>query len=279
MRRPKWGFSRGQTGGVTEPGGRPPIDAGLGVPTPWDDSAPAIDVDGIQEALAVLLRKGLPATTTSAGALLDLRSVRARATHPYDPQSQLQALNRLLVRLLAEWEGNEGEAMRCLFGVAAGTGGTTLTFRRQKAAAVHGYEETYFRQEVEKRYLRQVAEALYQDLLRFKRRVRRAAEAEEPTGDTPSLGASDLTHEEELISRIWQHVYGLRAELIAVGRLGFEDDMQAVVEDHRHAAERTVRQLRALIAEYTDTYGTDLVRHGDAEYSADALERLAGWTP
>lgn len=254
-----------------------PLDAGLGVPSPWDDSMPSIDVDGIEDALAGLLKKGLPATTDTAGTLSRLRSVVARAAHPYDPVSRVDALNRLLARLLIEWEGNEGEALRCLFGIAAGTGGANLTARRQKAAGVQGYEETHFRREIEKRHLRRVAEAFYSDLLRYKRRIRRAAESEEATGDTPSLSEGDLTHEEELISRIWQHVYGLRAELIAVGRLGIEDDMQSVVEDHRQAAARAGHQLRQLIAEYTTTYGTDLIRHGDAEYHAEALQRLAGW--
>jgi len=31
-----------------------------------------------------------------------------------------------------------------------------------------------------------------------------------------------------------------------------------------------------LIAEYTDTYGDTLIRHGDTEYAVDALQRLAG---
>jgi hypothetical protein len=35
--------------------------------------------------------------------------------------------------------------------------------------------------------------------------------------------------------------------------------------------------LRALVREYVDTYGEQLIRHGDAEFGVDALERLAAW--
>lgn len=254
-----------------------PIDAGLGVPSPWDETVPAIDVDGITNELAALIAKGLPATTAGAGRLLDLRSVYARATHPYDPQSRLVALNHLLVRILADWDGDRGEALRIMYGIAAGTRGTNLTHRREIARGVLGYEQNHFRKDIEPQLISELAAAVYQDLLRYKRRIRRAAEAEEPTGDTPSLSDDDITHEEELISRIWQHVYELRAELIAAARLGTDPNLSSQVEDHRQAAERTSTRLQELIAEHTDTYGTGLIRHGEAEYRTEAIERLAGW--
>ena len=254
-----------------------PIDAGLGVASPWDESVPAIDVDGIKRALATLITKGLPATTTSAGPLLDLRSVYARATHPYDPQSRLAAFNQLIVRILAEREDDRGSALRIMYGVAAGTGRTSLTHRRNAARAVLGYEQTHFRKEIEPQLIEELATAVYKDLLRYKRRVRRATEAEEPTGDTPSLSEDDLTHEEELISRIWQHVYGLRADLIAVARLGADPAWASQVEDHRQGAAVASVRLQDLIGEYTETYGTDLIRHGEAEYNAEALGRIMDW--
>lgn len=263
--------------GATTSNRRGPIDAGLGVPSPWDDTVPAIDVAGIQQPLATLITKGLPATAATAGPLLDLRSVYARASHPYDPQSRLAALNQLLVRVLADSDGPRGEALRIMYGVAAGTRSTNLTHRRDAARRILGYEQTHFRKDIEPQLVKEFAAAVYEDLLRYKRRIRRAAEAEEPTGDTPSLNDNDLTHEEELISRIWQHVYGLRAELIAAARLGVDPNLTSQVEDHRQAADRTSRRLQELIAEYTDTYSADLIRHGEAEYNAEALERLVGW--
>jgi hypothetical protein len=50
-----------------------------------------------------------------------------------------------------------------------------------------------------------------------------------------------------------------------------------VVEDHRHAALRAEAHLQELIAEYTETYGSGLIPHGDAEYNAAALTRLGTW--
>jgi hypothetical protein len=253
-----------------------PIDAGLGVPSPWDETVSSIDVEGIRGSLRKVATKGLPTTPNAAGPLLNLRSVYARASHPYDPQSRLAALHQLLVRLLADWEGDRGAALRVLYGIASGTRGTSLGHRRSEARGILGYEETYFRQEIEPELVRELAEAVYSDLLGYKRRIRRAAEAEEPTGDTPSLCETDLTHEEELVSRIWQHVYELRAELIAAARLGVDPKL-GMAEDHRQAALRAETRLQELIAEYTATYGTELVRHGDAEYNTGALSRLGSW--
>lgn len=274
------GDRRGKTGGMGDdqkPRASVPIDAGLGVPSPWDESVPAIDIDGIREALAKLMTKGLPATVTTAGLLLDLRSVYARATHPYDPQSRLAALNQLLVRILTDRNDDRGEALRIMYGIAAGTRATNLTHRRTAASAVLGYETTHFRKEIEPDLIDELAADVYTDLLRYKRRIRRAAAAEEPTGDTPSLTEHDLTHEEELISRIWQQVYGLRAELIAATRLAADPEATAQAEDHRLAAERTRSALQDLVGEYTETYATGLVRHGDAEFQTEAIERLAEW--
>ncbi len=258
-------------------GNRVPIDSGLGTPSPWDETAVSIDVDGITLALKPILRSGLPVTTDDAGPLLDLRSVYARSIHPYDPVSRCAALNQLLVRLLAGLgeEDPDAEALRILFAVALGTGGTLLTRRQEKAAVCLSYEIGHFRKRVQPQLIKLFAETIYQDLLLYKRRVRRAAEAEEPTGDTPTITENDFTHEEELISRIWQHVYGLRAEVIASGRLHGLSGYESQVEDHRQAGDRHSADLERLIAEYTGTYGQTLIRHGDAEYRAEAVSRLA----
>ena len=101
-----------------------------------------------------------------------------------------------------------------------------------------GYDPDHLRKRIEPQLLELLAEALYDDLLRYKRRVRRAPTAEEPTGDTPMLTEEHLTHQEELISRIWQHVYGLRAELIASARLAAQPGYESQAEDHRQAAAR-----------------------------------------
>lgn len=210
--------------------------------------------------------------------LLALRSVYARAVVPSEPRSRLQALNELLPRLIASLaDADYREAVQVLFGLAPGTRGTLLTARRRQAAVVLGYSLGHFRNDKEDELLTAVGVAIHDDLLRYQPRVRRATDSLEPTGDTPRLGPEHLTHEEELISRIWQHVYGLRAELIALGRLQGQPGYQGQAEDHRQAGLRQQVALRVLIAEFIETYGKKLIAHGDTEYAVEALERLAGW--
>jgi hypothetical protein len=140
------------------------------------------------------------------------------------------------------------------------------------------YQADHFRQRRQKDLLMSVTLLIYEDLLRYRSRVKRASESPEATGDTPSLRPEHLNHEEALISRIWQHVYGLRAELIAHLRLRREEGFEAQAEDHRQAAMREEGVLKRLIAEYTETYGHALIRQGDAEYRIEGLERLINWS-
>lgn len=237
-----------------------------------------IDIDGLAEELARVVRLGLPATERSAGQVLpNLRSVAARAVHPDDVISRLMALNKLLPRIIDELTDEDyRDAARSLFGAATGTRRTGLMARRRQAADRMAVHVDHFRKNIEPEMLRAVAELLYEDLLRYKSRVKRSVPSLEPTGDTPKLTQDDLTAEEELLSRIWSKVYELRAETIAHLRLSGHSGYEAQAEDHRQAAMRVQDQLRALIQEYVKTYGP-LIRHGEAEYAAEALERLTGW--
>ncbi len=262
-------------------------------------------VAALTKELTRVVRDGLPTTEKAAGDLLpNLRSVIARSVHPYDISSRISTLNQLLVRLLCDESAlehfggtdDELDAAHVLFGIALGSRGTTLTQRREEAARILHYDVTHFRKVIEPRLVGYIAAALYDDLLQYKRRVRRAPESEEPTGDTPrgdkpssmpsddeaaNTAATVYTHQEELISRIWQHVYGWRAELIAHGRLHVQPDYEAAAEDHRQAAMREETELRGVIAEYVDTYGDSFVKHGDAEfdlnYLQEAVGRLKAW--
>jgi hypothetical protein len=235
--------------------------------------------DELAEALSgVVASGGLPSSEATAGLLLDLKSVYARAVVPGDRLSRLHALNELLPRLIASLSDSRyREATQLLFGLAPGSRGTTLTARRRQAAARLGYNADHFRTNIEATVVNAVAVAVHDDLLRYQSRVKRAAESLEPTGDTPRLGPEHITAEEELVSRIWQHVYGLRAETIAILRLSEKPGMEAQAEDHRQAALRAESQLRQLLREYVETYGKQLIAHGDAEFSVEALGRLAGW--
>lgn len=258
-----------------------PIDAGAASDfdpwTGWEDPHlpphPMVDEPALVGELGRLLRHGLPLSDKTAGAVLpNLRSVIARSIHPYDLSSRVDALNRLLLRMIVELEEDvSGKALGVLFCLAKGTRGTTLTSRQDKAAELLGYEVTHFRKRIQPKLLEELAREMYVDLLRYKRRIRRAPISEEPTGDTPSITDRDFTHQEELVSRIWQHVYGLRAELIAVGRLEADPDYASQVEDHRRAAERERAAVDELVREYMETYGDEFIRHGEAEWSVAAL--------
>ncbi len=235
--------------------------------------------DALSEALTAVLAKGLPVDEADAPALLlNLRSVYARAVIPSEPRSRLAALNELLPRLISTLsDATYREAVQQLFGLAPGTRGTTLTARRRQAADTLGYNPTHLRTDIEPKLIRAVAAVVHDDLLRYAPRTSRAAESLEPTGDTPRLGPEHLTHEEELISRIWQHVYGLRAELIAGLRLSDTDGKEDLIEEHRQAALRQEALLKERISEYQQTYGKQLIQHGEAEFAVEGLERLAGW--
>ena len=231
------------------------------------------------EALAGVAEKGLPATEHSAGVMADLRSIYARAVIPSDRRSRLSALNDLLPPLIATIsDSTYREAVQILFALAPGTRGTLLTARRRQAAQALGYSPDHFRARKEGDLVSAVANLLYDDLLRYRVRVTRASESLEPTGDTPSISPEHLTHEEELVSRIWQRVYGLRAELIAFGRLSTEEGYKDQPEDHRQATLREESELLPLLEEFKSVYGDGLINHGHAEYAPDALERLVRWT-
>jgi len=235
--------------------------------------------DELSTALTMVISKGLPCSEkTAPELLLDLKSVYARAVIPSDTLSRLQALNELLPRPIARLDdARYREGVQILFGLAPGTRKTSLTARRRQGAELLGYSQAHFREAIEADLVHAVAVAVHDDLLRYRSRVKRASESLEPTGDTPALGPEHINAEEELISRIWQHVYGLRAELIATLRLSDVAGLEAQAEDHRQAGLRQQDELRRLIHEYSQTYAKEMIRHGDAEYAVEALERLAEW--
>lgn len=227
------------------------------------------------EAIAVELRRiakqGLPIDLPRFGTVLpNLRSVLARSVHPDDLVSRLDALNQLLVRFLGEAGGDaRGEAIRIVFAVAKNTRGTSLMQRRANAAAVLGYDPDHFRKNIEPKLIGDLAVTVHRDLLRYKSRAKRAVESLEPTGDTPSLNETHFTHQEELVSRIWEKVYALRAEHIAAGRrerAANAETLALEIAEHQEMAVQEESALRVLIAEYKATYGDGLIRHGEVEY-------------
>lgn len=144
-------------------------------------------------------------------------------------------------------------------------------------AKLRNYSLPRVKDVIEVQMLEGVAIATYNDLLRYRSLIKRSVESLEPTGDSPKIEPEHITHEEELMSRIWQHVYGLRTELITCPRLSMELGYESQAEDHRQAAHREEADLKAIIAEYVETYGNSLIRHGETEFTAEAIVRLSRW--
>lgn len=285
MRRPKWAFARSWSGhrvGIQTMSDNATSKASSTERTTIVDVAaeappkPKVTPDDIAVELKRIVRKGLPIDLPRAGSILpNLRSVVARSVHPDDVVSRLDALNQLLVRFLVELGDDEtGQAMRVLFAVAKGSKGTNLMQRRASAAAALGKDPDHFRKHLEGSMIHEFAVTIHRDLLRYKSRVKRAPESLEPTGDTPSLDETHFTHQEELVSRIWENVYGLRAELIAVGRFQRSPNAQQMgilLEEHRQASLLRKRALRSLVDEYLTTYRDEMIQHGQLEYSLRAF--------
>jgi hypothetical protein len=201
-------------------------------------------------------------------------SERGVAHHPEDVYSRLDALNYLLPKLINGIEDKQiGPAARILFGIAEGTSGTTLTVRRQRCARLLEYDVDHFRKRVELTVLQRVAQELFNDLMRYRRRLSRPVTAYETNRPTPGLLREDITREEELLSRIWQHLYEVRAEKIAAMLTADEDERRHHTECQQRASDR----LGDLIDTYLRTYGRQYIGDGELEYALQGLEKLVVW--
>jgi hypothetical protein len=245
-----------------------------------DDIKPP-PIDDLVAALKGLLRKGLPVTADrSPQVLVQLRGVRARSIDPTDLLSRVKALNTLLQGLLlALGDGEEAQALQILFAVRASDRGTTLTQCRSRARHVGDwqYDDTHFRKHIEPRLLRDLAWFLHEDSQNYTPRTKYAPLPTEVSGDTPALRVADLNEQEELVSRIWALVYELRAELIRKARFEAEGLDSAAVDEIERATLWIVARLLARIHEYLERFG-DRIMQGDAEFRAEGLIRLAGWS-
>ncbi|MDQ6945483.1 MAG: hypothetical protein M3256_04255 [Actinomycetota bacterium] len=230
--------------------------------------------DLVRELRAVI-RHGLPTDQRRAGKLLPhLRSVVARSTHPDDLLSRIDALNYLLAKVIDDIaDERTSQAARILFGLADGSAGTTLTVRRHRSASLLEYDFDHFRKRVEERILWSVAEALHRDLVNYRARVRRATNAYQIGRPTPTLDGPEINPEDELLSRVWQRLYEVRAETIAT-HLATDD---ATLLEHRGAGQRAAKQLQILVDDYVTTYGRQYIKNGELEYAVDGIERLVIW--
>lgn len=248
-------------------------------------------VDEIARALRPVVTAGLPVRPDFEDpVLLGLRGVVARCIDPTDQYNRIKALDDLLARLLVHYPDDTlGEAARILFGMSPGTRGSNLTTRRQTAAEVIERDAEHFRKRVEPGIVREVAWQLHRDSQNYIPRGRAVPPPLESSGDTPVIRAGDVAaveaaEHEELLSRLWAHVYALRAEILRVERLKTwpHDPTEPQTSEHvlgeaLGAREYEIEAVRRLIRAYIDRYG-QRITHGDAEFDAASLLRLAGWS-
>lgn len=231
-------------------------------------------------AVKSVLRKGLPLRPTSAPqVLLALDGVTALSVRPQDPLARLDALDRLLRRELRRLELVElRRSAAVLFGLV---GSGTLTERRRRAAEAAEYESDHFRKRVEPKIVEQLAWQLYRDSLQYVQRPEDGGPFA-ASGDTPVIDEDDLANavdatREELVSRIWSDVYGLRAELIAREASRGDSERQAEFEEAAVGALWYLARLLTRLDRFMERYGTEIL-HGSASFGAEGLVRLAGWT-
>ncbi len=183
-------------------------------------------VEVLAKALRPILASGLPVGPDYEDeVVLALRGVVARSIDPSDRLSRVKALDLLIKSLLVHYPDDElGEAARVIFGLASGSRGKNLTARRAQAASETNYEADHFRKHVERKILTMLAWQLHQDSQNYIPRSRATPPPLESSGDTPVITQGDISSKEaaeheELLSRLWAHVYALRAEILRVERL------------------------------------------------------------
>lgn len=247
-------------------------------------------VEDITAALQPLLADGLPADSRLQDMrLLGLRGVVARSVDPDSRLGRVKALDDLLRRLLATYPDDVlAGAAQALFGVAPGSRGTTLTERRERAARTADRSTDHFRKHIEPKIVQHLAWMLHRDSQNYVPRERDTPPPLAISGDTPSVAFGDVTDKdrnehEEALSRLWAHVYALRAEILKTERLKHwpYDPTEPGTSEHvlgeaLAARDREVRAVQIQIEQYIEKYG-ESIAHGDGEFSARALLRLAGW--
>lgn len=248
------------------------------------------EVEELAKALKPILSKGLPVDPDFADErLLELRGVVARSIDPQERLSRVKALDSLLRRLLVHYPDDVlSEAARVLFGLTPGHRGKTVTKRREQVAKETAYDPDHVRKHIERQVLRQLAWQLHQDSQNYIQRARETPPQLEPTGDTPMITKGDVSSKEkaeheELVSRLWAHVYALRAEILRVERLKhwpYDETEPKLSQEHLDKAiarrDRQVGYVRNYVREYVDRYGTAIL-HGEGEFNAEAMLQLAGW--
>lgn len=246
-----------------------------------DDEIAVSETAAIAEGLKVLLKRGLPVTPeTAPPVLLALPSVTARSVDPASPAARADALERLVRSQLQSLGLSELRApAKVLFGI--GALGSSLTTRRGLATERADYHIDHFRKRVEPKIIRQLAWQIARDGLQYVGRTY-GVEPLAPSGVTPTISDDDLDNDEGankqiLLSRIWSDVYGLRAELITYEHVKDDPERSAETAEAETGTRWYLARLLTHLDRWTDKYGHQIL-HGNAEFNAEALIRLAGWS-
>ena len=247
-------------------------------------------VEELVNSLSHIVSAGLPVSPAlDDGSLLGLRGVVARSIDSSDRFSRVKSLDDLLRRLVTAYPDDLlCDAASQLFGIAPGSRGASLTLRRERAARTAGFSTDHFRKNIEPKIIQEVAWLLHRDSQNYVPRERATPPPLEISGDTPYVAFGDVTDKdrsehEEMLSRLWAHVYALRAEILKVERLKQwphdvtePETSQEVLLKAISARDREIRVVKILIERYIGMYG-ESIAHGEGEFSARALLRLAGW--
>ena len=247
-------------------------------------------VEELVKSLSRVVSTGLPVSPSfDDDGLLGLRGVVARSIDSTNRLSRVKSLDDLLRRLITSFPDDMlCDAASELFGIALGSRGASLTLRRERAAHIAGFSTDHFRKNIEPKIILETAWLLHRDSQNYVPRERATPPPLEISGDTPYLSIGDVTDKdrsehEEALSRLWAHVYALRAEILKVERLKKwphdvtePETSQEVLLKAIAARDREVRVIKILIERYIGKYG-ESIAHGEGEFSARALLRLAGW--
>ncbi|RKS79499.1 hypothetical protein BZB76_0969 [Actinomadura pelletieri DSM 43383] len=239
--------------------------------------------EALREEMRRLLRAGLPVRAQQCGpALLGLRGVKARAVDVDDRSSLAYALDGLLREQLSRFGNAElAKPARLLFGVDDSTSGTTLTSRREVAAAAAGYEVHHFRKRVEPKLVDLVIWQLRRDSEEL------TVETAAPPRLRPAVGRPNLpadvfaweaAEHQHALASLWGAVYLLRAELVKVAQLVSMDATESELAD---AADTALwRQALVLHAtrHYQSAYGSALL-HAATALAPGEIATSAGWSP
>ncbi|GAA4236779.1 hypothetical protein GCM10022254_47270 [Actinomadura meridiana] len=239
--------------------------------------------EALRSEMRKLLRTGLPARAQQCGSsLLGLRGVRVRALDAEDRSSLAQALDGLLREELNRFGNGElAKPARLLFGMDDSTAGTTLTSRRQVAAAEAGYEVHHFRKRIEPKLLDLVIWQLRRDSEELTVQIA-APPRLRPAAGRPNLPADvfawEAAEHQRALASLWGAVYLLRAELLGVAQLVSMDAVGSELADAADAA--LWRQVLVLHAtrHYQSAYGSALL-HAATVLGPGEIAASAGWTP